>query len=946
MLGLPEFKGFFPIQRFVSLRWKVFFHLSLLIVALTAAFGLLHYFHLYQQFDAQLKARLITMEQELQGLLQRTTDRLQRLGSAVVMGIDLPSASSGFSLPSKEHLARLTALSYELDFKRIELFDRNGQLVWQWPDQAMVTAMPPQVAMAVEREIPLSLLSCHQECELRTFVPILAEGQNAGVLGITQAIADLILDFRAVTGKNIDLGIFIYDSTRPDALWGRPAALTNRQALIPFLSYLTKRNPDPDQLENVVFIRWQQSTYAVYRIPLWQLIEAPKGWIVLFADVSEAVAKIRQATISVLLEAGSLAAVGELSLLLLIRTPTRRLKRLADTLPLLAQGKYQAARAALAAKPRKIKLDDEIDRLESTATTLSHQLESQAEALAQRNRELAAERDFIRGLLNTAHVLILTQTKTGIIQTINEHAAQLTGFSSAELSGRPFTSLLHYPQTAVDFLSWLSQPAQPSTLRFQHQVAVRCCDGTLRDIVWVHTRLGEMYSHIAVLSVGLDVTDRVRAEARLAWLANHDPLTGLFNRHRFQEELERTLAELSRTQRSAALVLFDLDNFKDINDSSGHAAGDALLKMLGQVLKERVRSSDTVARLGGDEFAVLMADTTASGAEKFAQELNQRLQEIPFHYAGKIYRISASIGIAMIPQHGNNVEELLANADLAMYQAKQAGRGRFHLFSFEDQAKDEAGQRVYWKAVISRALEHKLFVFHYQPVADASSGAIVHWEALLRLKQEDGTLVLPDAFMGAAQRAGLMPAIDRLVVKEALEVLREYANRGLKPMLAINLSASALTDTHWTEPLLTEVKAGWLEPCQIIFEVTETAAVTDVAAARKVIEAMAELGFRFAIDDFGAGFASFHYLKQLPFAYVKIDKAFISKSASDPRDLVFAEAITTLAHGYGQKVIAEGVEDEGILQTLRQLKVDYVQGFHIGRPRPTLQSQSKSPASG
>ncbi len=553
MLGLPEFKGLFPIQLFVSLRWKVFCHLSLLIVALTAAFGLLHYFHLCQQFDAQLKARLITIEQELQGLLQRTTDRWQRLGSAVVMGIDLPSASSGFSLPSKEHLARLTALSYELDFKRIELFDRNGQLVWQWPDQAMATAIP-QVAKAVEREIPLSLLSCHQECELRTFVPILAGGQNAGVLGITQAIADLILDFRAVTGKNIDLGIFIYDLTRLDALWRRPAALTNQQALIPFLSYLAKRHPDPDQLGNVVFVRWQQSTYAVYRIPLWQLIEAPKGWIVLFADVSEAVAKIRQATISVLLEAGSLAAVGELSLLLLIRTPTRRLKRLADTLPLLARGKYQAARAALAAKPRKIKLDDEIDRLESTATTLSHQLESQAEALAQRNRELAAERDFICGLLNTAHVLILTQTKTGIIQTINEHAAQLTGFSSAELSGRPFTSLLHYPQTAVDFLSWLSQPVQPSTLRFQHQVAVRCRDGTLRDIVWVHTRLRETYSHIAVLSVGLDVTDRVRAEARLAWLANHDPPTGLFNRHRFQEELERTLAELSRTQRSAAKV--------------------------------------------------------------------------------------------------------------------------------------------------------------------------------------------------------------------------------------------------------------------------------------------------------------------------------------------------------------------------------------------------------
>ncbi len=437
---------------------------------------------------------------------------------------------------------------------------------------------------------------------------------------------------------------------------------------------------------------------------------------------------------------------------------------------------------------------------------------------------------------------------------------------------------------------------------------------------------------VLILTGRNDVTDRVRAEARLAWLATHDPLTGLFNRHRFQEELERTLAELSRTQRSCALVLFDLDHFKDINDSSGHAAGDALLKMLAKLLKERARSSDTVARLGGDEFAVLMADTTVSGAETFAHELNERLLETPFHYAGKTYRISASIGIAMIPHHGSNVEDLMANADLAMYQAKQLGRGRFHTFSFEDQAREGAGKRVYWKEVIIRALEHKRFLFHFQPVADAVSKAIVFHEALLRLRQEDATLILPGAFTDAAQRSGIISAIDRFVVEEALKVLKESAARHLRPILSINLSAHALTDTQWTELLKTEVKAGRLNPRQLLFEVTETAAVADVTAARKVMDAMAELGFQFAIDDFGAGFASFHYLKHLPFTYVKIDKSFISKLASDPGDRAFVQAITTLAHGYGQKVIAEGVEDEATLQLLRELGVDYVQGFHIGRP--------------
>ncbi len=920
------------ISRFVSLRWKVFFHLSLLIVALTGTFGLLNYLYLRQQFDAQLKARFTTIEQEMHGLLKRSTDRLQRLGSVVAMWVD-PSQAR---LPDQEHLARLTALSYELDLQSIEWFGTEGQLLWQWPqDQAPAAGIAPLVSRVLASEAPVTVLSCHPGCELRALAPILAQGRNAGAIGITQSIADLILDFQAITGSNTDLGIFVQDQSQanPEAPWGWPAALTNRQALAPFLGHLARRYPDLDKLGNGVFVSWRKSTYAIHRIQLWELIEAPRGWIVLFSDVSEAFAKIQQATVSVLLEAGSIAVVGELLLLLLIRAPTKRLQRLANTLPLLALGRYTDARAALASKRQKIDLYDEIDVLETTATTLSYQLESQAEALAIKNRELADERDFIRGLLNAAHVIIVTQTQTGIIKTVNEHGVRLTGFSPAELYNQPFTFLLHHANAAEDLLAWLQKPAGEGDFQFQHEIEIRCRDGTLRDIVWVHTRLKETHSsQIAVLSVGLDVTDRVRAEARLAWLATHDPLTGLFNRHRFQEELERTVAELSRSQRSCALVLFDLDNFKDINDSSGHAAGDALLKMLAKLLKERARSSDTVARLGGDEFAVLMADTTVFGAETFARGLNERLLETPFHYAGKTYRISASVGIAMIPHHGSNVEDLMANADLAMYQAKQSGRGRFHTFSFEDQTREGAEKRVYWKEVIIRALEHKRFLFHFQPIADAVSQAIVYHEALLRLCQEDGTLILPGVFIDAAQRSGIISAIDRFVVEEALRVLKENAARGLKPVLAINLSANALADTQWTEPLRTEVKAGRLNPRQILFEVTETAAVADVAAARKVMEAMSALGFQFAIDDFGAGFASFHYLKHLPFTYVKIDKSFTSKLATDLGDRAFVQAIVTLAHGYGQKVVAEGVEDEAILQLLRELGVDYVQGFHIGRP--------------
>lgn len=931
-----RFKPFKSIRRFVGLRVKVLLHLSLLILALTSTFGALNYLYLHRHFDQELATHFASIEQEMHGLLKRSADRLQRLGSVAAMlaGLSgsLPLEESG-QMP--ESFTRLSALQYELDLQSLTLIDTHGQLLWQWPPETTsADLMDSQMRSLIERvytnETPQVVLSCPEECSLLAVVPTLVEERSAGVILVAQSIADLILDFRAVTGANTEIGIVL---KQPDSSLraGRIAAFTNYQTLGSFLEYLADSYPKLDQLSQE-FVRWKGAIYAVRLVPLTSLIEAPEGKILLIADVTQAVNQIRQATLSVLFKTLVIALVGELILLLLIRAPTRRLERLAKTLPLLAQRRYLEVRNLLKKSRSKIELYDEIDVLDETAIALAHQLENQTRALAVRNRQLAAERDFIHSLLNAAQVIILTQTQEGRIRTINDHGVQLTGFSPAQLHGRPFASLLHHPSAAEDFYQWLKKPSHAGDLRFQHELEIRCSDGTLRDVVWVHTRL--MESHIgqtAVLSVGLDVTDRVRAEARLAWLANHDPLTGLYNRHRFQEELERTLAEAKRARRTCALILFDLDHFKDINDSSGHAAGDALLKLLADILQERVRKSDVVARLGGDEFAVLMADTQAEGAEAFARELNERLAETPFAYANKTYRLSASIGIVLIPTHGDNVQDLLANADLAMYQSKQAGRGRHHLFSVTDQAREGVGKRVYWKEVLSRALAERRFRFHFQPIAEAHGHTVVYHEALLRLEQEDGTLILPDAFIDAAQRCGLMPAIDCFVVEEALKLLPTSLHPS-RPLLAVNLSAYALTETRWINTLKDRVKSGRLNPVHLLFEITETTAITDLNAAKSVMDEMAELGFQFAIDDFGAGFSSFHYLKHLPIAYIKIDRSFVSKLAKDPRDRAFIQAIVTLAHGHGQKVVAEGVEDQVTVEILRVLGVDYIQGFYVGRP--------------
>ena len=462
----------------------------------------------------------------------------------------------------------------------------------------------------------------------------------------------------------------------------------------------------------------------------------------------------------------------------------------------------------------------------------------------------------MQGVLDAAQVLVVTQNRHGIIQMANKFAAQVTGFTTVKLQGRRFVDLIADVEAHQEVLSKLDDLYARGQRRADHEHDLVGRDGTRHQVMWVHTRLhGEHTDDAAVVSVGLDVSERVQAESRMRWLANHDTLTSLCNRHRFLEDLTRTYDEVARTRVTAALLLFDLDHFKEINDTSGHAAGDALLRMIAEELNFRARKSDVVARLGGDEFAVLLPNTDASGAETFARQFNERLAEAPFVHGDKRYRIGASIGIAVLPDHGVNVEEVMANADVAMYAAKRAGRGRAAVFAYED---DQAlAQGIYWKDVLTHALAESRLFFHYQPVSDAATGAIAHHEALLRLTMAEGRAAFPGQFLPAAQRSGLSSKIDCAVVSAALDVL--CADPTLR--LSISLSAAVWNDTRWVELLVQAARERRMDPERLILEVTETAVVTDLAKAKSIMEEVARHGFCLAIDDVGAGFSTSNYLR-------------------------------------------------------------------------------------
>lgn len=929
---------------FLSLFWKGFVFLSVLIVGISASFAVLNYFHLIHQFRNQQILDRALRTRQLRDLFSRSVTRVQQIGSVLTSVSDFPAALRKRNPRLIHRTSSIYAnLQYDLDIERLELFSPDGRLFWYWgmalPDTPDSGPRKSAIESVIHREEPANLLACEPQCALYVYQPILVDSRLAGIFVLKQAIAQLVIEYESLTGS--DLGILMpvsdQDQSQDQAVpgWGlRVAALTHANVLTPMLNDLaTTRHQPLDRVEEAIRT-WRGRSYSIQRMPLQDLVEA-EGTALVITDVSPQLRQINNAAREgVLLAAGGLV-VAEILLLVLMNFPLRHLRRVAETLPLLAQGAYTTVRSQLTAARRPYRWQDEVMILDEAALRLSHELESKTRAIERKTQELAAERDFVQGLLETAQVMILTQSSEGRILTANELTLQLTGFEQQDLRGRHFRSLILELKTVKDFDGLFDDLWSGKRHRLQHEAELLCKEGTRRHVVWVHTRLQDHNpDNVAVLSVGLDVTERVEAETRYMWLANHDPLTGLFNRRGFHEELERIYSEVERNEARAALILFDLDHFKDINDTVGHLAGDELLAKLASELKTRIRKADIPSRLGGDEFAILMPNQTPDGAMAFATLLNKRLTSLPISVQQKMFHVTASIGVALIPDHGNNIEEVMANADLAMYQAKTSGRGRIHMFSYSDHARERISDRTYWKQAIQKALLNKRFFFLYQPIVTMGSGQIQYYEALVRLRSEDGTAIAPGEFLEYAQLTGLIREIDRYVVEAAIDFLqRQRDNRGFKA-IHVNLSASALSNRDWTEPLKAAIKRRDIQPERLIFEITETAAIGDFGTAKDIMEELGQLGFRFAIDDFGVGFASFSYLRHLPVQFVKIDQSYVTCIAKNPRDQAFVSAITTLAHGNDIEVIAEGIEDAATLQTIASLGVDLGQGYFIGRPAP------------
>ena len=429
-----------------------------------------------------------------------------------------------------------------------------------------------------------------------------------------------------------------------------------------------------------------------------------------------------------------------------------------------------------------------------------------------------------------------------------------------------------------------------------------------------------------------DVTRERQTAEQLIYLAERDSLTGLYNRHRFQEELARMLVESERRQVHGALLFFDLDEFKYINDTFGHRAGDAMLIRVAGAVGALVRRSEIIARIGGDEFAVLMPDATENEAAHLAERIIRAISQIPFRFEGQNLRLTTSLGIALYPTHGANAEDLVAHADAAMYQAKEAGKNAWRVYRADLDASREMLGRLSWQERIANAIDKGLFRLHFQGVYRAADGTLSHLEALVRMVDESnpGQIIMPGHFIAIAEKAGQVASIDRWVIREVARLLAGAADL---PAIAVNVSGRTFDDPTMPQFIADTLRAAGVAPLRLMVELTETAAVSDLHDAQRFIEALHANGSRVCLDDFGTGFASFAYLKYLRAEVLKIDGLFVRNLPNDHDNQVFVKAIVDVARGLRKITIAEFVEDAETLEMLKHFGVDMVQGYHLDMPR-------------
>ena len=580
--------------------------------------------------------------------------------------------------------------------------------------------------------------------------------------------------------------------------------------------------------------------------------------------------------------------------------------------------------------------------VETPGDELEFRVQKRTLELQQASEVFFNARELLQVTLASIGDAVITTDVDGNITFLNPVAERLTGWTSDQASGLPIARVFR-------ILTEVSrEPVEDPVVRCMREGQVRgLAQETLLirrggDEISIDDTAAPIFNRdkkmVGAVLIFRDVTERRGLARQLAHQADHDSLTGLANRRKFEHHLKSVLAKQDRDKHH--LLYIDVDQFKIVNDTSGHVAGDVLLGEISATLRSKIHSADMLARLGGDEFGILLEYCSTQQALRIANELRQAIHDLHFQWEGKSYSVDVSIGLVPIEPEANSLSALLMAADSACYIAKEQGRNRVHLHEIGGSATMERQSQIISMARINDSLREDGFRLYYQPIVSLRDPESDRGEILLRVIDDENRLLLPETFLPTAERYNRMMSIDRWVVRQSLKALRTKLAAVPAAIYSINISGQSLGDEEFLTFVLEQFRMWEVRPEAACFEITETAAIAKLVHAIRFISTLRERGCHFALDDFGTGLSSFAYLRTLTVDYVKIAGCFIIGMASNPVDRAMVEAIHRIAHVMGIRTIAESVEDDDTIDQLRNIGVDYAQGYAVGGPLPIEESMA------
>lgn len=557
-----------------------------------------------------------------------------------------------------------------------------------------------------------------------------------------------------------------------------------------------------------------------------------------------------------------------------------------------------------------------------------------SERQAAQQKLLEAEARY-RNLVETAHDLVWSVDPEGRWVYLNDAVRNIYGYSAKDMLNRHFSEFQAEESAERDREAFDRVLAGKELIQYE---TVHLDKAGKRHHISFNARpnFDAQGKLIFINGTARDISEQKRFEQELTYQAQHDNLTGLHNRSYFQSELERVISRIARSGTESCLLYLDLDQFKYVNDTLGHAAGDRLLKECTELLSKNIREGDLLARFGGDEFTIILYNIDHDHAMPVAENIRSMFEHYRFNDSGQTINVTCSIGLTMIDGETRSAEEAMSRADLACNISKNQGRNCVHEYTEQDDAQSAMAEDMGWVARVRDAIDNDRFKLIYQPIVAIESHSIHGYEVLLRLPTEDGQQIKPGGFLPAAERFGLMHNLDRWTVRHAMETLSRLHQDNIETQFSINLSGRAVDDPRLLDMIRGILNDTGLNPASLTFEITESTAIANLKAARLFIGKLKDLGCRMSLDDFGAGFCSFTYLKHLPVDSLKIDGSLVQGIASTEVDQAMVQSMNQIAHALGKSTIAEYVENRETLSLLKHYGVDYAQGHFLGKPRSNL----------